>query len=145
MNTEEGIKILFDEVDKNCKITKLENVLAYDNFTATLRTKLTNTGDEWGSVCNKWVEKFSNQTNSKWNVKSSYPGAQRLEYRKVYYCKESNSGCKGKINIKVKKDTIYTRKKDAFLKTGLNAEIKVRFAFFKMYFWLVILYIRFFR
>lgn len=125
MSTEEGIKILFNEVDQNCKITKLENVLAYDNFTVTLRTKLTNENDDWGNVCNKWVEKFSNQTNSKWRVKSSYPRAQRAEYRKVYYCKEN--GCGGKINIKVKKDTVYTRKKDELLRTGHNVEIKVRF------------------
>lgn len=131
---EEGIKILFNELDEHSKIVRYENVVAEDNFSVSVRTKLKNV-DGWGKACDRWVERFTIQTNSKWVVKATFPKAQRMEYRKVYVCKENsvgnrnhNKSCQGKIDIKVKKVTESTLKKDKLLQSGYNGEIKVSFS-----------------
>lgn len=92
-------------------------------------------GANWSDTCNKWVEKFSIQTNSKWVVKATFPKVQRIEYRKVYFCKENsvssrnhNKSCPAKIDVKIKKSSVHTIRKDQLLKTGYNAEIKVHLA-----------------
>lgn len=130
-NLEQGIETLMNEVDSNCKIVKFDNVAAYDNFSIIVRTKMER-GDNWSDTCTKWVEKFSIQTNSKWVVKATFPKVQRIEYRKVFFCKENsissrnhNRSCAAKIDIKIKKSSVHTLKKDKLLKTGYNAEIKV--------------------
>lgn len=130
---EEGIKTLFNEIDDNCQIIKFENVKADDNFCVVLRTKLANVESNWGDICNKWVEKFTVQTNSKWIVRATFPAATRMAYRKVFVCKENGHSnrnnskkCDGKIDIKVKKVTQFTVKRDKLLKKGYNVEIKVR-------------------
>lgn len=130
-NLERGIETLMNEVDANCKIVKYENVAAYDNFSIVVRTKMEK-GVNWSETCTKWVEKFSIQTNSKWVVKATFPKVQRIEYRKVFFCKENsissrnhNRSCAAKIDIKIKKYSIHTLKKDKLLKTGYNSEIKV--------------------
>lgn len=130
---EEGIKMLFNEIDENCEIVKFESVNAEDNFSVLLRTKLTNEEKNWGSSCNKWMEKFTIQTNSKWIVRATFPAAQRMDYRKVFTCKENRSNkyksqnlkCDAKVDMKVKKVTESTLKKDKLLKKGYNVEIKV--------------------
>lgn len=131
---EQGIETLMNEVDPNCKIIKFESVTAYDHFSIVLRSKMQKSGDNWSECCSKWVDKFSNQTNSKWVVKATFPKVQRIEYRKVFFCKENsissrnnNKSCAAKIDIKIKKSSIHTVKKDKLLKTGYNAEIKVLF------------------
>lgn len=128
---EQGIETLLNEVDANSKVIKYETVTAYDNFSIILRTKMEK-GENWSDTCNRWLEKFSNQTNSKWVVKATFPKVQRIEYRKVFFCKENsissrnhNKSCPAKIDIKVKKSSVHTIKKDKLLKTGYNAEIKV--------------------
>ncbi|KAK4877781.1 hypothetical protein RN001_010287 [Aquatica leii] len=130
---EDGIRILFSELDENSRIIKYENVLADDNFSVLVRTKLKN-NDTWSKVCDRWVERFTIQTNSKWVVKYTFPKIKRMEYRKVYICKENSTSrknhdksCQGKIDIKVKKYTKSTLKKDALLKSGYNGEIRVTF------------------
>lgn len=131
-SVERGIQIVLNEVDENCKIIKFAQVAAYDNFSIVLRTKMEK-GVNWSDTCSKWVEKFSAQTNSKWVVKATYPKVQRIEYRKVFFCKENsissrnhNKSCPAKIDIKVKKVSVHTVKKDKLLKTGYNTEIKVK-------------------
>ncbi|KAF5281662.1 hypothetical protein FQR65_LT14592 [Abscondita terminalis] len=127
---EEGIRILFNELDPNCKIIKYENVIADDNFSVLLRTKLDNP-DTWSKSCDRWVESFTNQTGSKWVVKYTFPKIQRMEYRKVYVCKQKrnrNASCRSKIDIKVKKYTVSTLKRDVLLKNGYNGEIRVVFS-----------------
>lgn len=138
---QEGIETLMNEIDPNCKIIKYENVSAYDNFSILVRTKMEK-GANWSDTCTKWVEKFSIQTNSKWVVKATFPKVQRIEYRKVYFCKENsissrnrNKSCPGRIDIKVKKSSIHTMKKDVLLKTGYNTEIKVLKSMFRFSFY----------
>lgn len=132
---EEGIRTLFTEIDENCEVTEFVNVAAEDNFSVVLRTKLTNKENNWGDTCNKWLEKFTIQTNSQWLVRATFPAAKRMEYRKVFICKGSHGRnnksngeskrCESKIDMKVKKVTRDTVKKDKYLKAGYNGEIKV--------------------
>lgn len=130
---EQGIETLMKEVDVDCKIVKFENIAAFDNFSILLRTKMVK-GENWNDTCNKWLEKFSIQTNSKWVVKATFPRVQRIEYRKVYVCKENSisnrnqdKSCPAKVDIKVKKISVHTLKRDKLLRSGYNTAIKVCF------------------
>ncbi|KAB0791253.1 hypothetical protein PPYR_03053 [Photinus pyralis] len=131
---EEGLRILFTELDQHSKIIKYENVISDDNFSVSLRTKLSNEST-WSKACDRWVERFTVQTNSKWVVKYTFPKTLRMAYRKVYICKENsvasrnrNKSCKAKIDIRIKKVTESALKKDSLLRTGYNGDIKVVFS-----------------
>jgi len=108
-----------------------------------LKTKLEYSHESYSTSCDEWIQKYSLETKTNWIVKSTYPNKQRYLYRKDYVCQHSsrnktllnlsnsnrtrlrNMNCNAIIKIIVKKDTADTRKKDKYIRQGLNTEIKV--------------------
>lgn len=87
--------------------------------------------------CKRFIQKFSEFTNTNWIVKRS-PAVQRLEFRKQYGCQHSsfnkkhekrnrNFQCSATINIKFKKNNRNTIKNDVLLKDGMNVIIEINF------------------
>lgn len=90
-----------------------------------LKTKLEYSHESYSTSCDEWIQK------------------QRYLYREDYACQHSsrnktllnlsnsnrtrlrNRNCNTIIKITVKKDTVDTRKKDKYVRQGLNTEIKV--------------------
>lgn len=101
-----------------------------ETFSANIQCKLLALeNDSPRDQCKRFIQKFSEFTNTKWIVKRS-PAVQRLEFRKQYGCQHSsfnkkhekrnrNFQCSATINIKYKKNR-NTIKNDVLLKDGMN-------------------------
>lgn len=105
------LQTLFASFDEHCKLVEVLEFDSHNNFVASVRTKWPSSEEDqvqgnkkysgWTRVLNKWVEKFSQQTNSKWIVRTSFSNRQRYIYRKIYICK--SKPCKSRIDIRVTK------------------------------------------
>lgn len=137
-----NLKNLFSSLNDKFCIVK-EQYTSDECFEVTLRTQLP-TAKSSSEACDTWKNKFSSNTNTDWVVKETFPNPTDYVYRKTYVCQQSaynksqkkakcerytkyrNRNCEAKIDIKILKDTIDTRKKHKFIKEGLTTVIKVR-------------------
>lgn len=128
------------DFDSNYIIIK-RNVINNDEFSVTIRTKIESKSNDYGNACDEWINMFSITTKSNWIVKNTFPNKINYLYRKGYVCQHSsknkikntleeknrvrNKNCKAFIKIIIKKDTMHTRRRDQYLREGLNSEVQV--------------------
>lgn len=110
------------------------------DYKALIRCKMV--GSDFAEEVKSFIEKFSTETCTNWIVRRTFPNLQRLLFRKIFVCQHSdfnkkagkranfnsrdrNKRCNAQIDIKIKKKTKTTIRRDKYLKNGLNAQIQV--------------------
>ncbi|KAK9887076.1 hypothetical protein WA026_020015 [Henosepilachna vigintioctopunctata] len=108
------------------------------SFEIKFRTVMNKHTDDYNCLCDEWVDTFSEVTNTVWAKKTSNTGP-KVKFRKQYQCwthggkiiqKEllfDARKCKGTIDIKVFNENPSTRRKNKFVRLGLNVVVKINF------------------
>lgn len=105
------------------------------NFEAKFRTQVPRENEDYNALCDEWVDLFSAVTSTTWVKKISNTGPQ-IRFRKQYQCwthpgevrKEllfDPRRCKATLDVKVLTDNAHTRRKNKYIKQGLNVVVKV--------------------
>ncbi len=119
--------------------SEIENFSELENgqFSCTIRVNVANE-EEWEI----WKEEFSKNTNSRWNTRRTYPQVKRYTFLKQYHChhssfnkvreytrhselKQKKTDCGASMKVVIKKDTPDTRKKDPFVRVGLQGVVEI--------------------
>ncbi|XP_060520132.1 uncharacterized protein LOC132698203 [Cylas formicarius] len=108
-------------------------------FEAKFRTEIPRNNDDYNTLCDQWVDLFSQMTNTVWVKKISNTGP-KIRFRKQYQCwtqpeqiikKEllfDARRCRATIDLKVLADSPQSRKKLKHLRIGLNVVVKMNFS-----------------
>lgn len=106
------------------------------DFEIRIRTEIDRDNDDFNTLCDQWVDLFSNVTSTIWVKKISNTGP-KIRFRKQYQCWTQGGGkvqkellfdsrrCRGVLDMKVLTDTPLTRRKNKHIRMGLNAVVKV--------------------
>ncbi|KAG5894210.1 hypothetical protein JTB14_038380 [Gonioctena quinquepunctata] len=107
-------------------------------FEAKFRTQIPPDNEDYNTLCDEWVDLFSEATDTIWAKKISNTGP-KIRFRKQYQCWTGDgktikkellfdpTRCKGTIDIKVLSDSLQSRRKNRHMKQGLNIVVKVNF------------------
>ncbi|KAJ8952024.1 hypothetical protein NQ318_023465 [Aromia moschata] len=107
-------------------------------FEVKFRTQIPRDNEDFNSLCDEWVDLFSEVTNTVWAKKISNTGP-KIRFRKQYQCwthggkviqKEllfDARRCKATLDIKVLTDNPLSRRKNKHIRMGLNVVVKMNF------------------
>ncbi|CAL1264104.1 unnamed protein product [Larinioides sclopetarius] len=117
-------------VTKESISPKFENEIIKNGDKVVIRSNLKTMED-----INEWVKELGMRTNTKWNCRDSYPDGSRFVCRKKFECHHSSfnkvpagknkkgmskdAACQASITVKIKLNTMHTRKRDDFVRQGL--------------------------
>lgn len=105
-------------------------------FEVKFRTQIQRNCEDFNTLCDEWVDLFSESTNTVWAKKISNTGP-KIRFRKQYQCWTQGGKvvqkellfdarrCRATLDIKVLTDNPQTRRKNKHIKMGLNVVVKV--------------------
>lgn len=106
------------------------------NFEAKFRTEISKNSEDFNTLCDEWVDLFSEATDTVWAKKISNTGP-KIRFRKQYQCWTQQGKivqkellfdarrCRGTLDMKVLTDNPLTRRKNKHIRIGLNVVVKV--------------------
>ncbi|KAJ8934560.1 hypothetical protein NQ314_013278 [Rhamnusium bicolor] len=107
-------------------------------FEIKLRTQIPRDNEDFNSLCDEWVDLFSEVTNTVWAKKISNTGP-KIRFRKQYQCWTQGGKviqkellfdarrCKATLDMKVLTDNPLSRRKNKHIRMGLNVVVKMNF------------------
>ncbi|XP_019870961.2 uncharacterized protein LOC109599411 [Aethina tumida] len=108
------------------------------NFEAKFRTEISKNSEDFNTLCDEWVDLFSEATDTVWAKKISNTGP-KIRFRKQYQCWTQQGKivqkellfdarrCRGTLDMKVLTDNPLTRRKNKHIRIGLNVVVKINF------------------
>lgn len=106
------------------------------SFEAKIRTQIPRDNEDFNSLCDEWVDLFSEVTNTVW-VKTISNTGPKIRFRKQYQCWTQGGKviqkellfdlrrCKASLDIKVLTENPQTKNKNKYARMGLNVLIRV--------------------
>lgn len=139
MSEQNSLEIVLKNLKPEVEIQSLE-FKSYSEYKGIIRCRMI--GSDFAGEVKSFIEKFSAETCTNWIVRRTFPNVQKLAFRKIFVCQHNNfnkniqkrasstlrnrmKGCNAEIDIKIKKITKATIRRDSYLKNGLNAQIVV--------------------
>ncbi|XP_057661866.1 uncharacterized protein LOC130897168 [Diorhabda carinulata] len=107
-------------------------------FDIKIRTQIPKDNEDFNTLCDEWVDLFSQITDTVWAKKTSNTGP-KIRFRKLYQCwtgegkiikKEllfDRTRCKGSLDLKVLSDNPLSKRKSKHVRNGMNLVIKATF------------------
>lgn len=129
-NINRKFEIIHTKWDNTCK-----------QFEIKLRTQIPRENEDFNSLCDEWVELFSDVTDTVWAKKISNTGP-KIRFRKQYQCWTQGGKtiqkellfdarkCKATLDMKVLTDNPLSRRKNKHIRLGLNVVVKVSLFYF---------------
>ncbi|XP_018563473.1 uncharacterized protein LOC108905172 [Anoplophora glabripennis] len=126
-NINRKFEIIHTKWDTDCK-----------QFEIKLRTQIPRDNEDFNSLCDEWVELFSDVTDTVWAKKISNTGP-KIRFRKQYQCWTQGGKtiqkellfdarrCKATLDMKVLTDNPLSRRKNKHIRLGLNVVVKMNF------------------
>ncbi|KAJ8982302.1 hypothetical protein NQ317_001162 [Molorchus minor] len=130
--------IILSKINRKFEIIHMKWESDFKQFEVKLRTQIPRDNEDFNSLCDEWVDLFSNITNTVWAKKISNTGP-KIRFRKQYQCwtqggkiihKEllfDSTRCKATLDMKVLTDNPLTRRKNKHIRLGLNVVVKINF------------------
>ncbi|CAG9864513.1 unnamed protein product [Phyllotreta striolata] len=107
-------------------------------FEAKIKTQIPQDNEDFSALCDEWVDKFSEVTDTIWAKKTSNTGP-KIRFRKQYQCWTGEgkiiktellfdrTRCKGSLDLKVLSDNPLSKRKNKNVRLGLNLAVKMTF------------------
>ncbi|KAJ8922175.1 hypothetical protein NQ315_004110 [Exocentrus adspersus] len=126
-NIHRKFEIIHTKWDGECK-----------QFEIKLRTQIPRDNEDFNSLCDEWVDLFSDVTDTVWAKKISNTGP-KIRFRKQYQCWTQGGKtvqkellfdprrCKATLDMKVLTDNPLSRRKNKHIRMGLNVVVKINF------------------